>query len=599
MPFRAQALKIGSSTFVVPNIKGAHQVEDQKLGPSGPVEFTFKNPSAEGLLGVEDGISWNPNKYLSARGADAAFPGQVLISPQATAVSVGSGQVALGTPVRQVDFKAGGTTRAYLVGSYNTIHRTNTDTPPTWSSVGSLGGEPATDLIVHGGIVAVAHGTGFKRSTDGATWTADTNDADVFGYLGTNDSTNSPLVWRADRPNDIYSATALDGTWSSSSDVGDTQFNINSMAGIGPVLFIGKEDGIYSIDADGQVQSLTPELRVIADTVFASAARATSFNGDYYFATVYGVLQINGNLGSIRRVGLDHLASPDLPTPQVRALCSDDRYLYALCQNTSTDLMILRRDIYSAWHVFYWDGTAGTKQGQHIAISAALGYPALFFSYYDGSSTYTTRAIRLSTFPNPLQDTNYRYSTLAQDHWIRLGRFGPSESNIVLDRCTILSENLTADITITPWVSTEGAAVAQFGSSAAASSPYAEIKPATAIEGKYFDAYVYLDTNAAATSPVLKMISFQGWLQPEIRRVHKYVIAVTGDFMTARGDFLLQDPRTTVDNLETLRTTDGYVTVTDENGVEFSGYVFDIQRSSIDIDKTPIYTAVVSIVEKS
>ena len=601
MPFRAYNLKIGSNTFIVPNVKGAHTVEDQKLGPSGPVEFTWKNPKGEGLLGIEEGIEFVPNKYLSSKGADAAFPGQVLIQPQATTVSVGSGQVALVPPVKQIDATFSSVTRAYLVGSGNTIFRTNTDTPPVWTSVGSLGGEPATDIILHGGIIGVAHGSGFRRSTDGATWTADTNDADVFGYLGTNDSTNAPLVWRVDRPNSAYSSTALNGTWSSSYTVGDSQFNVNSMLGIEQVLLIGKDDGIYSIDADGQVVPFTPELRTIASSSFATAARVTQFNGDYYFATDYGIVSISGADGGKKRVGLDQLASPDIPTPQVRALCSDDRYLYALVQNTSNDLMILRRTIYGAWHVFYWDGTSGTKTGQHIAISSALGYPALFFSYFDGSSTYTTKAIRLSVYPNPLQDSNYRYDTTNQDYWIRLGRFGPTESNIVIDRCTVLSENLTANITIAPYLSTEGAAVAAFGS-AATSSPYTEIKPATAVEGKYFDAYVYLDTNSSSTSPVLKSISFKGWLQPGMRRVHQFVVAATGAYQTPEGDFVLDDPVTTINNLQTLRTTDGYVTVVDEHGQEFSGYVFDVNRVSVDLggtDRTPVHTLKVTVVEKS
>ena len=603
MPFQAKSIQIGSNTFLVPNIKGAHVVEDQKLGPSGPVEFTWKNPG-QGMLSANEGILWTPNKYLSARGTDAAFPGQVLIQPEATTVSVGSGQVAFtGAPIKQVDATLTGTTNAYMWAG-NTIYKTNNDAPPVWQSVGSLGGNTGSDILNAGGIVGVAHGNaGFKRSTDGTTWTADSTSARIFGYLGTNDSTNAPLVWRGASLNNLFSSTGLAGTWSSSYAVGDTAFNLQSMLGIEQVLLVGKEDGIYSIDADGQVVPFTPELRTIADPVFASVGRVTSFNGDYYFATKYGVIQISGADGAKRRVGLDQLASPDLPTPQVRALTSDDRYLYALAQNTTTDLMILRRDIYGAWNVFHWDATAGTKQGQHIGVSSALGYSALFFSYYDGSSTYTTRAIRLSATPNPTQDSNYRYSTLDQDHWVRLGRFGPTESNIILDRCTILADNLTANITVTPYVSTEGAAAAQFGTTAATSSPYTEIKPATALEGRFFDAYAYLDTNAAATSPVLRSISFKGWLQPGRRRLHKYLIAAKGHFTTPQGDYTIQSPVTTIANLETLRTTDGYVTVIDENGDSWSGTVIDVSPTSVDglsgKEEAPSYVVQATVVEKA
>lgn len=591
MPFRAYQLKVGANTFLVPDVANAHTVEDHKLGPAGPVEFTMK--TWDGLLGVEEGIGFNPSRYLSSRGGDGAFPGQVLIQPQATTVSVGSGQVALGSILKQLDFTTGGVTRAYAVGSYNTIHRTNTDTPPVWQSVGSLGGEQASDLVLFGSSIGVAHGSGFKHSSDGATWSADTDDADAFGVLGN-------TLYRVDRPNTIYAGSggSFGTAWDSGSVAGDTNFDINSLTGLEQVLMIGREDGIYSIDADGTVAPFTPELRVIADGVFASVGRATVFNGDYYFATKYGLIQISGVDGQKRRIGLDQLATPDLPATSIKAICSDDRYLYAITDNTTGGLYILRRSIHGNWHVFYF--TSSHNNAEHLAVSSALGYPALFFSYNEGG-THVTEAIRLSTFPNPLQDSSYRYDASGNTRWIRLGRFGPLKSNIVLDRCTILSENLDANITITPYISTEGAAAAQFGTTAANGSPFSEILPTTALEGRYFDAYVYLTTNNAATSPVLKEISFSGWLQPGMRRVHHYLIAAEGQFTTAAGDLVLDSPVTTVANLQTLRTTNGFGTIVDENGVSFTGAIVDVQRVSesgiTKMDKNPAYILKVTIVE--
>ena len=598
MPFRAYNLRMGSYTFIVPDTQGAHTVQDQKLGPSGPVDFTFKNTDGGGLLGVEDGVEFQPNKYLSARGADCAFPGQVIIQPQATTVSVGSGQPALGYPLKSVDFTESSVTRHYLVGSNNTIFRTNSDTPPVWVAVGSLGGEPATDILVYSGAVGVAHGTGFRYSTDGTTWTADTDDADILGALGN-------TLYRVDRPNTIYAGTGASfGTaWDSGSSVADTSYNINSLLGIESVLLIGKEDGVYSIDETGTVVPFTPELRFIANAVFASAARVAAFNGDYYFATQYGIIQVSGVDGSKRRVGFDQLTSPDIPTPQVRALASDDRYLYALVQNTSTDLMILRRDAVGRWNVFYWDGTSGTKQGQHIAVTGTFGYPALLFSYFDNASTFTTRLIRLASTPNPDQDSNYRYDiTGGQNYWVRLGRFGPLDSNIVIDRCTILSENLASGVTITPYLSNEGAAAAQFGTSGAISSPYTDIVPTAAVEGRYFDAYAYFVTNDATVGPLMKSLSFRGWLQPQMRRVHTFLVAASGSYSTPKGDYLIQSPVEVITNLQTLRTDSaGYITIIDENGREWSGIVASVERNSTEglnkVDGTAEHIVRVTVVE--
>lgn len=600
MPFKAYQLKIGSNTFLVPNIKGAHTVEDQKLGPSGPIEFTWKNPTGDGMLGIDEGIQFRPNKYLSSKGADAAFPGQVLIQPQATTVSVASGAPVLSAPIKQVDaVNSTGSLSAFLVQNGTTLHALNYATPRAWTAAASLN-QVGKDIVVYGTSVAATWGAGYVYGYGhpAAYTSVPSTAADFLGVMGN-------TLYRAVTPNTVFAGTggSLGTAWDSGSTIADSSYNIQSLRAVEQILLIGKTDGIYSIDADGTVVPFTPELRQIASSNFASTARTAVFNGDYYFATDYGIIQISGADGQKHRIGLDQLASPDLPTPQVRALCSDDRCLYALVQNTSTDLMILRRDIHGAWNTYYWDGTAGTKQGQHIGISAALGYPALFFSYFDGASTYTTKAIRLSVYPNPSQDTNYRYDTTSQNYWVRLGRFGPLESNIVLDRCTVLSDNLTANITITPYLSTDGAAAAQFGSAAATSSPYAEIKPATASSGHYHDAYAYLATNAAATSPVLRSISFKGYLQPGRRRVHHYLIAAAGNYTTPQGDLVLQDPTTTISNLETLRTTAGTLTVIDENGTTFTGIVTDVAPLSVDglggKEDTPSYSIPITIVEKA
>src|SRR5688572_9265469 len=100
MPMRAYPLRLGSNTFAMPDVQGAHTVQDEKLGPSGPVSFTWNGSG--GLLRIEEGISFQQNGYLSAKGADAAFPGYVFVQPQATTVSVGSGQLALVPALKQV-----------------------------------------------------------------------------------------------------------------------------------------------------------------------------------------------------------------------------------------------------------------------------------------------------------------------------------------------------------------------------------------------------------------------------------------------------------------------------------------------------------------
>lgn len=573
-----RAVKIGNYYFDAVE----HAIDSIDLSPSGEAQFTTDDWSG-GLATVDVGPNWSQGskRYVSARGADAAFPQQIVLQPQAVTVSVASGQPAIGAPIKQVDFTGGGTLNTYLVQSGTTVHALNGS--QQWTAVASMNGNTATDAVVHGQniVVAFTHGHKYAATGSGA-WTSVASTATSrLAVLGQN-------IWRSASPNSLYSATAINGTWSSAYTVADTQFQVNSIGDLEQVLMVGKEDGIYSIDAEGVVVRFTPELRPQYNAVFASVSAVTTFNGDYYFRTLNGIIKISGADGSKERVGLDQLVSPDIPTPQVAALTSDDRYLYALCDNTSTDLMILRRNIYGAWHVFYWDGTAGTKQGQHLAISGALGYPALFFSYYDGVSVYTTQYIRLSTFPNPRQDTNYRYDILDQDRWIRLGRFSSPEAPCVFDRAIIQSANLSSTITVTPYYSVDGGAITQFGSSAAVSSPLTTIQPTTPPSGHVWDFYLYLgNTTDNTTTPVVNRVSFKGRLRPSRRRIHTFTIDGRSSAAEVRGGGKRRiSPVTLFNDLNTLRDTNTYVSCEDENRQQFSGLVESVQAVTTDAKDT-------------
>ena len=568
---KPSSIAIGGYRFDMVGDKG-HEVLDEDLSQGGPVSFSTED-WGKGLLTAENGDEHTGTpQYLSARGVDAAFPHQLIIQPRAVTVAVANGQTAIGSaPLKQVDFTpSGGSLNTYMITSSGRyVYKLSNG---EWTVTRDLGvGLGATDIHVHGARLGIAYSSGFQHTADDSSWTTDNTDADRFGTLGA-------TIWRVIRPNSAYSSTAFNGSWTTAYSIADSTYNINSIVGVEQLLLIGKEDGIYTLDAEGTVVPFTPELRPQANTNFAALRAAITFNGDYYFRTLNGVVQISAADGMKHRVGLDQLASPDLPTVVVQALAADDRYLYALCNNTGANLIIMRRSIGGSWHVFYADYTAGTKQGQHISVSGALGYPALFFSYYDNSSTYTTKYIRLSTHHNPLRDTSYQFDTTSQNYWIRLGRYGSADAPIIFDQCDVQSRALTASITVTPYYSVDGGAVTQFGSSSATASPLATIIPATPPSGHKWDFYLYLVTNDNTISPVVTGVTFKGWRRPARRKVHTFVISGFAHQETQRGGHARVDPVTWIANLDALRETNTYVTVTDENQQTFSGIITRVQR---------------------
>lgn len=586
---------IGQYSFSLASVDQPHAVQEPALGPSGAVDFTMHDWSA-GMQSVEQGIEYRTvedtqsgyfdetrgyrratlHSYITSKGVDAAFAGQVLIQPQATTVSVGSGP-ALGSILRQIDFvPSGGVITSFLIENQRYQHKI-TASANTWTqAIDGGSGYAAFDGIAQNSQISIGFGSaGSAYSSDGATWTTGSTNlaAHAFGVLGNN-------LYRAKRPNTVYAATAISGAWDSGSSISDSSYNINSLEGIEQILMIGKEDGVYSIDAEGLVVPFTPELRTQANSNFASVRASETFNSDYYFRTLNGVIEITAGAGQKIRVGLDQTSSPDLPTVVVIALTHDDRYLYALCANSSNDLMILRRGITGGWHTFYWDGSNGTKQGQHIAVSSVFGYPALFFSYYDGASVYTTKFIRLSTFPNALQDSNYRYDT-SQTGRFRVGRYGSTEAQITFDQIMIQSRQCAAGVTITPYVAVDGGSITQFGSTSVTTNPSTTIKAATPITGNYFDLYFDLATNSATTTPVLMGFSLKGAYRPNHRKVHVFTFNNTRGSLSIRSGENAGSPVEDITNAETILATNTYQTVKDERGLTFQGLLMDLSYATI------------------
>jgi hypothetical protein len=567
---------IGNYDFDLADVNAPHTIAEVSMAQEGPIAYTMQDWSG-GLQSVEEGIEYRRlPKYISATGVDAAFPGQVICQPGVVAVSVGSGPV-LGQAIRQVDFTpSGGTISSFLIENNRYQHKISVANPVWTQSVDLGSGQLGTDGIAHGGKIAIGYGSGGQvYSADGVSFTVATaNKADAYGALGAN-------LYRGVKPNTVYAATAVDGTWDSGSSIGDSSFPINSITGLEQVLMIGKQDGIHSIDADGTVVPFTPELRSQSNLLMALIRGTATFNNDFYFKTVNGIIKISGASGTKERVGFDRLASPDLTAIGVTGLAADDRYLYALTANGSTaGPMILRRTVSGVWHPFYWDGTAGIKQGQHIAVSQALGGTALFYSTYNGFTTWTTKYIPLSSYPNPLQDTTYSYDT-TQTGRFRVPRFGSAEYQMVLDQMTIQTRQCSANLTIIPYYSADGGAITQFGAAAVTSNPFTTIRPAAAITCNFIDLYFDLATNTASTTPVLTGFSLKGLRRPHHRRVHTFTLNTARGHRDVRGGQRREAPTEAAADLSLLLATNAYATVKDERGGTFSGLVSAVNRTTI------------------
>jgi len=571
-----------------------HEVQETALGPEGEVRAGWNDWHQGMLTAFEGEMDAGLPKFVSALGVDTFFPHQVLVQPVATTLAVASGAEALGVPVKQIDFvPSGGSIQTYLVQESRYLHRLNGSAQ--WARVLDVGvGNEVKDLIGAQNYLEAAVGSGspIRESADGTTWASLSIYADRFAIL--NDQ-----LWRALRPYFMYSTllSASPYSWSSAYTVSDYGSNINSLTPVEQLLMIGKTDGPYSIGSDGASDAMAPELRPQANTDFASLRATVCFNSDYYFRTLNGIMQIKAGDGLKYRVGLDTLVASDLPAIPVRAMCSDDRFLYAVADNSAANgLLILRRTIEGAWHPFYYDTSAGRPH--HLSFSGALGYPAIFFSYYDGSA-YVTKFIRTSTFPNPLQDTNYRYDT-GSDFYVRFARIGSTAVQLVIDHLVAQTLQCAAGRTVQFQVSIDGGAWANFGS-AITTSPSSRVIPTAAIRGHFFDFRAVLTTNSATTSPVLKGVSIHGTRCPDRRRVHTFTVSLDRGQDSARQGTVARGTVRQLDDLAAVRAANAYATLKDETGRSWDGVLIDIRTAANlprDQDKPVPQTAVLTFAEK-
>jgi hypothetical protein len=539
----------------------SHEVEDVALGPEGDVPFSMTN-WVQGLLSIEEGVEDRRlPKYVHAQGVDASFPGQVLVQAVATTISVAGGQPALAAPKKQVDWvPSGGTINTYLIGDGRYVHRLTGSNE--WTSVFDAGvGNTTADIIGANDFLELGLGPSrlAQESSNGTTWATLSIFADRYAAL-------NQQLWRAVKPNLAYNTLFSSNpyAWSSAYTIEDSSADITSLTPVEQLLMIGKEDGVFSLDGDGNTTPYAPELRPQANADFASQRATSVFNNDYYFRTLNGLIQIAAADGLKNRVGMDTVASPEMPTPKVKALCADDRYLYAILDNTSNGLLIVRRSSAGAWHPWHWE--AGSGRASHISFSGALGYPAIFFSYDSGGGTYVTKFIRTSTFPNPLQDTNYRYDTGAS-FYIRFPRIGNAQSPILIDHIQAKTLQCAAGRTIQFQTNTDEAGWINFGS-AITTSPNVTVIPTIPVSGSVIDIRAIMTTDSATISPVLKSFAVKGVLRPKRRMVHTFQVTL-GREETERQGVQARGVNKLVDDMTTLRATNAFAALKDENGRQF------------------------------
>lgn len=349
-------------------------------------------------LGYGEDRQQTVGRYHYAVGMDARFPGMILPGPEATVVSTG-----LADPVTK--FAEIGGSLLFLAGRY--VKRfTSAGAIADERDLGS--GMSGVDMEVFNGNLYVGLGFGsgayIHRRTAAGTWSQD--DDVLRGHM----VVLSDRLWASSGTAEVKSVAADPMTaadWSAGYKIGDPGAAITALAAVGDLLYIGKEEGLFALDATGVAAQLTPELRPWGGSENCRGMRP--WHGALWVPHRRGLYRYEdlGDTGFHVTSAQPGREAVDNPVRgQVTALAGDDHWLYAALWTGSDSYILAGRETAEGmiWHPILF--LAG-RQCLALHISGLWSSPRLFF----GAGPDVGYIILPRQADNPLSDPDCRYAT--------------------------------------------------------------------------------------------------------------------------------------------------------------------------------------------
>ena len=381
------------------------------------------------------------------------------------------------------------------------------------------------DVEKHGGYLIVTVGTGdfYYYTSDGTTYSRSATAEHKMGYL----ERIIGNIWGSSSAYQVKSCddpTNAVNDWSTATDIGTSDSDINSLAEYNQTLFIGKEDGVFYIDSSGNDQPIAPELKTRFNANNCKGMKPWQdslwipLNDgllNYYYGT-YGILtDISPKVYMT--------AFPDYHE-RVMSITGDMNWLYvATDANTATSsktpILAVRRESIGDVEIeddFRWQTLINIDQDEVYGMDV---YSDKLWIAGTKSGTASVKYLSLADDDYPTSGTQTMITS-----WYDFGFAGVYKS---FHSFELQSENLTANIKVKvefqiddgSFTEIVGAGSGSFTSSVVTSSV------------KYFQADSYgrkirfrftLSTNSASTSPHILGFIVRGALRPNVLRVQEW-----------------------------------------------------------------------------
>jgi len=503
---------------IVP-LKAAQDVPSYGDLPAEKI-LAFAQNNWRGGMGQKDHFNIL-DMYADGQNIDTRDPNQIILGPKINTAG------AIAATIVFADFFEG---REYFASTRYVYKYPATGS--TWAEVLDVGAGDTIECIGHyDGYIYVGLTTGkyyYSDTGENAAWTQSTLDNAVMhkicvapSFSGTKD-----LLVLAKRPNEVRTATApLNGEvgWSDPPYyVGDENSNITSLFILNGILFIGKEDGLWSLPPDGRPVMVVSYREQKNSTNFAYH---TNWQGVFYGSGAGDILEIIGGSGNLFSV--DYMGplqrSPELATiGSIKSITSDDKNIYVLFLIGSNYVIYAGRERTDSKYGLRWEWTPyihlGTNACGVIKVMQRSGAsPLLWFAY----GTNMAYAI-LAKAPNlPLGDSSYRFCSQG---YLITSYFdaGYDIWDKIFYQLWTMAENLADGITIV--VTYQADTGSSWPTLTTITSNGIQSVDLTAISCKRIRLKIELNSGTNTITPILQMFIYRGVLCPEVTRSLDFVV---------------------------------------------------------------------------
>jgi hypothetical protein len=243
--------------------------------------------------------------------------------------------------------------------------------------------------------------TTWEHSTNGRSWTANGFSAgdQRYGHFfaQTLNSFGQPVLWKGLKPNKV-SASAhprTTGTWSEYT-IGDSDHDITGMEVIENILYITKEEGVYTIDSAGIAHNITPWLAK-SPMIHQGAGMRDFYNQMYIPIQDHALSVIEGN--NLYSIGpAENGAVYQRYNGRPTAIAGADSFIYVFIQNaaeTESSKSFILKGKRLAPNVYTWSDLGELDMGEvkDAWLSEVHGHadPRMYFSGTDIGSIDSAR----------------------------------------------------------------------------------------------------------------------------------------------------------------------------------------------------------------